>query len=218
MEINAFVRIHINLFLFVTIISSCSPSKVIIEELLHQTISAQKANPTFTYYPTYTNLPIPIIETTKIIVVTKTPTKTSQITNSVNPTMTNTPIPLEGNGKLIAFPDKNSTKMNYFDLDTGTNVNGPESDLEYSIGCGSACFGDFGPINGAISFIFGRSEPTYDYCKEHMVSETYFITNKNICVLTNSNNISIVESLTYTYLWDGSTVLTFHYKTWKNRI
>jgi hypothetical protein len=99
----------------------------------------------------------------------------------------------------------------------GVNIDGPESDLGFSISCGSACFPFFGPINGAISFIYGRREPSFKYCAEHMEYEFYQITDKYICVLTNSKNISIVEPLEYVYNPAGSDVITFHYKTWKNR-
>jgi hypothetical protein len=196
---------------------SCSPQGSMISTSIYKTQSVWTLKPSYTDFPTYTNLPNRVQEVTKVIFVTRTSTQTPVFSPTNTPTITNTPFPLQGTGRLLASPTQPQVFMSYFDLDLGRNIDDSSSDIEYSVGCGSMCFDSVEVINSAIYFIYGRREPSFEDCKKNMVSQSDFITDKYICILTNSNNISTIK-----ISWSNLTVgdywkITFIYKTWKDR-
>ena len=196
---------------------SCYPQESIISTSIYQTLSKLTLEPSYTNYPTYTNLSTIVQEVTKVVFITKTPTLTPLFSPTITSTPSHTPIPLQGRGKLMAQINQDPVIMSFFDLDTGRNINDFSSDLRFDVGCGSMCFDSIDVINGAIYFIYGRQEPSYEECKNNMVSQSDFITDKYICILTNSNNISIIKvdwsNLARSNYW----TVAFYFKTWKNR-
>jgi len=207
---------------------SCSPSKSLLAIYLYGTQSAWTIHPTFTYYPTYTIQPTftyyptytfqptTIKEITRLVIVTETNTPTLIFSLTKTPTKTLPIILTTGYGILEAYRNQDGGPLSYFDLDLGKNVNDKTSDIEFSVSCGSACFPFVGPVNGAISFIFGRREPSYEDCLENMVSESYQISDLYICVMTNSQNISVIKIGFPIQREKGSWKLAFYYKTWRH--
>jgi len=210
-RIELFSTIGIPLFLLV----SCSTSKTMISDRIYGTQSAWTILPTYTYYPTYAVQPTIIQEVTKIILVTETNSPTSIYSATLTPTITQPIILTKGSGTIIAFINQDGIRMSYFDLDTGKNVDDETSDIGFWVSCGSGCFPGVSTRNGAISFIFGKQEPSYEDCAENMFSETYQISYKYICFKTNANNFSVFKIILYCSNRDGSDTITFLYKTWK---
>jgi hypothetical protein len=205
--------------LIIIVIISCSSSTELIATYIYETQSAwtipptYSIQPTFTYYPTYTKYPSVIKEVTKIIIIT--------MTNTPSITLTSTPPPLliYGYGFMQAYPNEDSVLMSYFDLDTGVNEGNENDDIEYTIGCGSDCFGFIYPINNAKAIKMGPDMPTITECIQRIPT---FTDKENIirrgeysCVLTNSGNISIISNISSVTTNDNSTKIKIFYKTWK---
>jgi hypothetical protein len=196
---------------------SCSSQGSMISTSIYKTQSVWTLKPSYTDLPTYTNIPNRVQEVTKVIFVTRTSTQTPIFSPTNMQTITNTPFTLQGSGRLLASPTQPQIFMSYFDLDLGRNIDDSSSDIEFDVGCGSQCFDSVNVIRGAIYFIYGRREPSYEDCKNNMVSQSDFITDKYICILTNSHNISIIKINWSNLTRDEYWKITFIYKTWKNR-
>jgi len=186
---------------------------------MYETQSAWTIQPTYTYYPTYTSQPIIINEITKIIIVTETFTFTPTTTPTITPTKTNSIIIATGYGIIIAYPNNDSINMSYFDLDTGRNDNKLSNDIEYTIGCGSDCFGYIEPINGAIGLMLIDKQPSFADCQTRIPEfEDYginFPIGYFFCILTNSGNISTFVAVESIPTPDSSTKLKIFYQTWR---
>ncbi len=203
-------------YLLALLLISCSPSKDMIATYIYGTQTDWTIQPTYTNYPTYTFQHTKVKEITRIIIMTETYTPTPKYSLTITPTTTLPIIITTGYGILQAIPNQDGIYMSYFDLDTGNNGDNKTSDIEFSVGCGSACFPFVEPINGAISFIFGRKEPSYEDCVENMVSESYQISDEYICIATNKKNISIIKIGFPIQRIKGAWELYFYYKTWKH--
>jgi hypothetical protein len=212
-KLESFILIAILL----QILISCSFQESQISTYVYETYSNWTQVPSYTQNPTYTNLPQAITEITKIVFITGTFTNTPKHFPTNTPTIANTPTPIEGTGTLIAIPNQNPITMSFFDLDTGINLNDSSSDIEFYVSCGSMCFPEVLVINKAKYFIYGRRIPSYEDCKNNMVSQSEFIIDKYICIQTNSGNISIIKVNWSDMSHENNWTVTFYYKTWKNR-
>jgi hypothetical protein len=154
-----------------------------------------------------------------MVYVTATASATPLHPPTETPTATPRTVLASGTGKLKAFINEDSVVLSYFDLDTGENRDDKTSDLEFYVTCGSACWPVVQPRNGAISFVFGSREPTYEDCAENMFSDDYEYSDSFVCYRTNSGNISVFKIIMYCGNTDGSIDgsidITFLYRTWE---
>jgi len=82
----------------------------------------------------------------------------------------------------------------FFDFDIGKITNLDSADIYLDVGCGTQCFNEL-IINGARSIEFGKDEPGFEACYDHLQqNETKFMSASIVpgtysCIYTNEGNI-----------------------------
>lgn len=112
-------------------------------------------------------------------------------------------------------------KQAFFDFDSESIINDNSADVYFSVSCGSDCFYDIRPINGAtMSEVIEQKAPGYDGCKSipDKVIDYFFVPvklNTFICLRTNQGNIVQIFISSTPGSKDGIQLL-FDYIIWRN--